>query len=63
MSEDKTTKFSWCPVCMVHTYHEKRGKRWACRGEHHQRYYQQRTDPWIQQYKKEQQEQISLAGS
>jgi hypothetical protein len=63
MSEDKTTKFSWCPVCMVHTYHEKRDKGWACRGEHHQLYYRKRTDPWIRQYKKKQQEQVSLAGS
>ena len=62
MNRNPSTKFSWCPVCMIHTYHERAEGGWKCRGENHQLYYRERTDPWIQKYKEEQNRKLSPAG-
>ena len=44
---------------MIHTYHERVEGGWKCRGENHQLYYRERTDPWIQKYKEEQNRNLS----
>ncbi len=49
-SENKT-KFFWCPVCMVHTYHRKNSGEWECLNEDHQIYLRLRKDPWIEEYR------------
>ena len=38
MKKNRQIKFSWCPVCMVHTYHQKEKEAWACRNKEHQAY-------------------------
>lgn len=48
----RTKKFLWCPVCMVHTYHERGKDCWVCLNEGHQRLLKNRRDPWIEEYKK-----------
>ena len=53
MKDKEHTKFSWCPVCMVHTYHRKSKLAWECLGDHHHSYLKLRKDPWIEDYKKE----------
>ena len=52
MKKEKTTKFSWCPVCMVHTYHIKKKGTWVCNEKNHQDFLRFRTDPWIEEYRK-----------
>ena len=52
MKETAQTKFSWCPVCMIHTYHQKTEKDWECTNADHQALLRFRTDPWIEQYRK-----------
>lgn len=47
----KKTKFLWCPVCMVHTYHKRGDQGWHCIDEHHQELLQKRDDPWIEKYR------------
>ena len=53
MKKYEHTKFIWCPVCMVHTYHRLENGIWECLGEHHDSYLQLRQDPWIEAYKAE----------
>lgn len=48
---EKQSKFSWCPVCMVHTYHLKSRGEWDCLNEDHQIFLRLRKDPWIEQYR------------
>jgi len=57
MKKTETSKFSWCPVCMVHTYFRKVGQGWECLNKDHQAFLRFRTDPWIEQYR---QEKVSL---
>jgi len=45
------TKFSWCPVCMVHTYYKKEAGEWACSNEDHAIFLRLRDDPWIEEYR------------
>jgi hypothetical protein len=52
MDHTKHKKFSWCPVCMVHTYHQKEQGKWVCTDKNHEDFLQYRTDPWIEQYRK-----------
>jgi hypothetical protein len=47
----KHSKFFWCPVCMVHTYHKKEGGEWICLNEDHQTFLRLRNDPWIIKYR------------
>lgn len=47
----RKTKFLWCPVCMVHTYHEKGDRGWHCIDESHDELLQRRDDPWIEKYR------------
>jgi len=54
MKNNKETKFSWCPVCMVHTYHKKVRGRWKCTDWSHEDFLRFRTDPWIEEYRKTQ---------
>ena len=54
MKKNQHTKFIWCPVCMVHTYHRRENDAWECLGEGHDSYLKLRQDPWIEAYKKEQ---------
>lgn len=49
----RAKKFLWCPVCMVHTYHDRGKKGWVCLNEGHQRLLKNRRDPWIEKYKQE----------
>jgi hypothetical protein len=52
MNKKAKQKFSWCPVCMIHTYHQKQNKDWACVNQDHQALLRFRTDPWIEEYRK-----------
>ncbi len=52
MKTQPEQKFSWCPVCMIHTYHQKAKKDWECLNQDHQALLRFRTDPWIEQYRK-----------
>lgn len=54
MKEKEERKFSWCPVCMVHTYHKKVGGQWVCTDWNHDDFLRFRTDPWIQEYRQQQ---------
>lgn len=47
----KKMKFLWCPVCMVHTYHQESEDGWMCVNEDHDQFLQKRTDPWIEKYR------------
>lgn len=51
MKKKSDQKFSWCPVCMIHTYHQKSQSRWQCLNPDHQALLRFRTDPWIEQYR------------
>ena len=53
MKKNKQIKFSWCPVCMVHTYYQKEKEAWTCSNKDHQAYLHFRTDPWIEEYRQE----------
>ena len=46
------TKFSWCPVCMVHTYHKKINGKWCCTDWNHDDFLRFRNDPWIDDYRR-----------
>ena len=48
---ENQTKFFWCPVCMVHTYHRKTSGEWECVNEDHQIFLRLRKDPWIEEYR------------
>ncbi|MFO8036550.1 MAG: hypothetical protein R6U57_08000 [Anaerolineales bacterium] len=50
---NRKTKFLWCPVCMVHTYHAKGERGWCCLNEDHEKFLQMRSDPWIEKYRTE----------
>jgi ribosomal protein L37AE/L43A len=52
MKESERIKFSWCPVCMVHTYHRLEKGEWQCLEKDHQYYLKYRTDPWIEEYRR-----------
>jgi hypothetical protein len=52
MNKKTDKKFSWCPVCMIHTYHQKSKKDWECVNDDHLALLRFRTDPWIEQYRK-----------
>ena len=52
MKKTAQTKFSWCPVCMIHTYHQKAKGDWHCLNPDHQALLHYRTDPWIEDYRK-----------
>ncbi|MGB2965305.1 MAG: hypothetical protein WBB69_15105 [Anaerolineales bacterium] len=45
------TKFLWCPVCMVHTYHKKTRGEWKCLNTDHPIFLRLRDDPWIDEYR------------
>ena len=62
MKKKLKTKFSWCPVCMVHTYHKRKGRKWICTDWNHEDFLRLRTDPWIKEYR-EQQKTIRLAAA
>jgi len=47
----KKMKFLWCPVCMVHTYHQESEDGWLCVNEDHDQFLQKRTDLWIEKYR------------
>jgi len=53
-------KFSWCPVCMVHTYHKKVRGKWLCTDWNHEDFLRLRTDPWIEEYRKSQSVSLKL---
>ena len=55
------TKFLWCPVCMVHTYHNRAGGQWACSNEDHPIFLRLRDDPWIEEYRENKAASISQA--
>ena len=59
---EKQTKFFWCPVCMVHTYHLKTGEEWECLNEDHQIFLRLRKDPWIEEYRASRSSAPALAG-
>ncbi|MDZ7843907.1 MAG: hypothetical protein U5K99_03780 [Anaerolineales bacterium] len=63
MKDSKRTIFSWCPVCMIHTYHDLRGSNWHCTHEDHEHLLQKRNDPWIEKYKTERKLELSRAAS
>ena len=52
MRKKTDKKFSWCPVCMIHTYHQKTKNGWECINQDHQALLRFRTDPWIEDYRK-----------
>jgi len=52
MNKNENNKFSWCPVCMVHTYHQKEKGKWICTEKNHEDFLRYRTDPWIKEYRK-----------
>ena len=52
MKNNSKKKFSWCPVCMIHTYQYKKKSEWACLNPDHQALLRHRTDPWIKAYRK-----------
>ena len=52
MSKKEKRRFSWCPVCMVHTYHKKEKGKWICTDWNHEDFLRYRTDPWIDEYRK-----------
>jgi len=52
MKKTDTSKFSWCPVCMVHTYHKNKGGKWECMDQSHEDFLRFRTDPWIEEYRR-----------
>ena len=52
MKKQAENKFSWCPVCMVHTYHKNQAGKWVCTEPHHEDLLRYRTDPWIEEYRK-----------
>jgi len=52
--KEEGLKFSWCPVCMVHTYHKKVRGKWICTDWNHEDFLRLRTDPWIEEYRKTQ---------
>lgn len=52
MKKKSETKFSWCPVCMIHTYHQKAKGDWHCLNPDHQALLHYRNDPWIEDYRK-----------
>lgn len=51
MKTQKKTKFSWCPVCMVQTYHRRKHRGWECSSDDHQTFLRLRKDPWIEDYR------------
>ncbi len=59
---EKQTKFFWCPVCMVHTYHHKASGEWECANEDHQIFLRLRKDPWIEEYRASRASAPALAG-
>ena len=52
MKKDPEKKFSWCPVCMIHTYHKRTSHGWECINPDHQALLRFRTDPWIEEYRR-----------
>ncbi len=48
---EENLKFSWCPVCMVHTYHKKERGKWRCTDWNHEDFLRLRTDHWIEEYR------------
>lgn len=52
MKKKPDKKFSWCPVCMIHTYHQRVEREWHCINPDHQALLLYRTDPWIENYRK-----------
>ena len=50
--KEEELKFSWCPVCMVHTYHKQVRGKWHCTDWNHEDFLRLRTDPWIEEYRK-----------
>ena len=52
MNKKEKRRFSWCPVCMVHTYHKKENGKWTCTDWNHEDFLRYRTDPWIDEYRK-----------
>ncbi len=59
---EEQTKFFWCPVCMVHTYHRKTSGEWECLNEDHQIFLRLRKDPWIEEYRASRASAPALAG-
>jgi len=59
---EEQTKFFWCPVCMVHTYHRKTSGEWECVNEDHQIFLRLRKDPWIEEYRASRASAPALAG-
>jgi len=51
MKKKSDQKFSWCPVCMIHTYHHREKGEWQCVNSDHQALLRLRTDPWIEEYR------------
>ena len=54
MNKKADKKFSWCPVCMIHTYHQQTKDSWTCTNDDHKAMLRFRTDPWIENYRKSQ---------
>lgn len=52
MNKNPDKKFSWCPVCMIHTYHQNAKGDWRCLNPDHQALLRYRTDPWIEAYRR-----------
>jgi len=62
MPKNPDKKFSWCPVCMIHTYHAKENGEWVCINPDHEALLRHRTDPWIKEYRQAKADQaISLS--
>ena len=55
MDNREGKKFSWCPVCMIHTYHARTENGWKCVHENHEHYLRERTDPYIEKYRRKNQ--------
>jgi hypothetical protein len=61
MKADQYKKFSWCPVCMVHTYHRRQGGQWKCLEKDHALFLKYRTDPYIEKFRRSQKKQAVSA--
>lgn len=61
MNKHPKNKFSWCPVCMIHTYHVWNHQEWQCLNEDHELFLKYRQDPWIEEYRQQRQEALSVS--
>lgn len=61
MNNQPRKKFSWCPVCMIHTYYVWNNREWKCVNEDHDMLLRLRKDPWIQEYRQRHSELLSVS--